>query len=227
MASHPQSDTHAALALARQNAVARQIRPWGVSEPHLLSYLMSLSREQFVLPEYQLVAYADTFLPIGYGEQALPPKLVARLLQALQLKTTDKVLEIGAGTGYISALLGHLTKSVVSVERIPELAAQASLLLPRLDIHNVTVETGNGFQGWPSAGPFDVILLSGSVPYLSKALREQLSVNGRLFAVIGQGSIQTAVLLTRVAKAYWTEQNLFETWVPPLKDVPNEDQFVF
>lgn len=202
--------------LARKNMVRHQLRPWGVYDLPLLNYMSELPREHFVQSGYQNVAYADTFLPMGFGETALPPKLAARMVQALQLKSTDKVLEVGTGTGYITAILGHLAKSVIGVERSPDLAKSARQLLSHLDIRNVTIETGDGLFGWTSASPYDAILLTGSIPCLPKIFREQLSVNGRLVAVLGDGQVMSVMLLSRVAKEYWSEQQLFETRIPPL-----------
>lgn len=214
--------------LARTNMVKQQVRAWDVSDPRILEPLSTLPREHFIPEAYRGVAYADTLVPIGYGEWMLPAKVVGRLLQALHLDESDAVLEIGTGTGYVTALLAHLVKSVVSVEIIPQLAHSASQILPHLDIQNVAIEVGDGLQGPVAAGaePFDAIVLTGSVPCLPKHLRERLAINGRLFAVIGEPPVMSAVLLTRLTKEYWTEQSVFETVIPPLQHAPRLGHFV-
>jgi protein-L-isoaspartate(D-aspartate) O-methyltransferase len=206
---------------ARLNMVLQQVEPFGVSDTRILDSLSRLPREHFVADSVCGVAYADSCLPIGCGEMSLPPKVIGMALQALQLESNHTVLEIGTGTGYITALLASLVQQVVSIEILPELAQSASRILPHFDFGNITIHVGNGLLGAPSTeGPFDVIMLSGSVPYLPTVLRDQLSIHGRLFAVIGEPPVMSAVLLTRVASEYWTEQVLFETGIPSLQKIP-------
>ncbi|MEY3182451.1 MAG: hypothetical protein RLZ35_436 [Pseudomonadota bacterium] len=210
---------------ARLNMVKQQVQPWGVSDQRVLDSLIRLPREHFVTEALRGIAYADGCAPIGYGEMSLPPKVIARALQSLQLDANSKVLEIGTGTGYITGLLANLAQTVVSVEILPELAQSANRILPHFDLGNVSIQVGNGLLGTPE-GPFDAIILTGSVPYLPTALREQLALHGRLFAIIGTEPIMSAVLLTKVATEYWTEQVLFETNVPALQGLPDTSDHI-
>lgn len=200
--------------------VLQQVQPFGVSDTRILDSLSRLPREHFVIDALRGVAYADSCIPIGYGEISLSPKVIARALQALQLEPNHTVLEIGTGTGYVTGLLSSLVQQVVSIEIVPELAQSASRILPHFDLGNFTIYVGDGLLGAPLDGPFDAIMLTGSVPCLPTVLRDQLSIHGRLFAVIGEPPVMSAVLLTRVANEYWTEQVLFETSAPPLQKVP-------
>jgi protein-L-isoaspartate(D-aspartate) O-methyltransferase len=202
---------------ARLNMVLQQLQPFGVSDHRILDSFSKLPREHFVADSLRGVAYADSCISIGYGEMSLSPKVIARALQALQLEPSNFVLEIGTGTGYITGLLASLVQHVVSIEIVPELAQSASRVLPHFDLGNFTIHVDNGLLGAPNEGPFDAIMLTGSVPCLPIALRDQLSIHGRLFAVIGEHPVMSAVLLTRVANEYWTEQVLFETSIPPLQ----------
>jgi protein-L-isoaspartate(D-aspartate) O-methyltransferase len=205
---------------AKLNMVRQQVQPWGVSDVRILECLSTLPREHFVAETMQGVAYADSCISIGYGEMCLPPKVIARALQALQLDATHKVLEIGTGTGYITGLLASLVQQVVSIEILPQLAQSAGRILPHFDLGNFSIQIGNGLLEAPPGGPFDAIFLTGSVPCLPAELRKQLSIHGRLFAVIGEPPMMSAVLLTRVADEYWTEQVLFETQIPALREIP-------
>ncbi len=206
---------------ARLNMVLQQVEPFGVSDTRILDSLSRLPREHFVADSVCGVAYADSCLPIGCGEMNLPPKVIGMALQALQLKSKHTVLEIGTGTGYITALLASLVQHVLSVEIRPELAQNASRILPHFDFGNITIQVGNGLLNAPFTDTsVDAILLTGSVPCLPTVLRDQLSIHGRLFAVIGEPPVMSAVLLTRVASEYWTEQVLFETHIPPLQAIP-------
>jgi protein-L-isoaspartate(D-aspartate) O-methyltransferase len=213
--------------LARVNMVQQQVRTWDVLDPRILDLLSTIPREPFVLPAFKALAYSDAFLPIGFNQVILQAKIVGRLLQALNIKETESVLEIGTGTGYITALLCLLAKKVASIEIIAELSFEAKHHLKSLDLQNVTLEVGNGIEGCPVHGPYDVIVLTGSVPLLAKALREQLSIKGRLFAVTGQAPAMSAILITRVDKELWKEKVLFETDIPPLLHGPESKTFTF
>jgi len=212
--------------LARSNMVQKQVRAWEVLDARILNLLTLIPREQFVSAPKAL-AFSDTFVPIGFDQVTLPAKIVGRALQALQITNTESVLEIGTGTGYLTALLCHLAKKVTSLEIIPELSFEAKQHLKTLKLHNATLEVGNGMEGWPNHGPYDVIILTGSVPLLPKILREQLSIQGRLFAVVGQPPTMSALLITRMTKELWQEKALFETDIPPLLHGPKPKSFHF
>jgi protein-L-isoaspartate(D-aspartate) O-methyltransferase len=157
----------------------------------------------------------------------LTPAVEAKFLQALQLRKSDKVLEIGTGSGFMAALLGARSDHVHTVEIEPELAARARENLQRACADNVTVIDGDGAQGWPAQAPYDVILLSGSVPDIPPALPAQLKVGGRLLAVVGEAPLMQARLVTCVAEGRFQAVNLFETDIPRLRNVPEREKFVF
>jgi protein-L-isoaspartate(D-aspartate) O-methyltransferase len=215
------------LERARYNMVEQQIRPWEVLDQELLDLLMTVKREDFVPPTYLKLAYAEVAIPIGHGASMLPPALQARLLQALPLRKSDKVLEVGTGSGYMAALLGARCEHVYTVEIEPALAALARGNLERVCADNVTVIEGDGARGWPAHAPYDAILLSGSVPEVPQALLAQLKIGGRLLAVVGDTPPMQARLINRVAEDGYSSVNLFETSIPPLRNVPARNKFVF
>ncbi|MGE5489921.1 MAG: protein-L-isoaspartate O-methyltransferase family protein, partial [Actinomycetota bacterium] len=151
---------------ARFNMIEQQIRPWEVLDPAVLDLLFVVKREDFVPQAYRTLAFADLEVPLGNGQVMLAPKIEARLLQELGVKKTDKVLEVGTGSGYMAALLAARAEQVTTVELLPELAQAARQNLEQAGVANVAVETGNGLTGWPQKGPYDVIVISGSVPLL-------------------------------------------------------------
>jgi len=211
---------------ARFNMIEQQIRTWEVLDPTVLDLLHVVPREEFVPSQYVGLAFADLEIPLGNGESMLSPKMEARIVQSLSLKPTDTVLEIGTGIGYLTALLAKLTKQVSSVERIAELAAAAIGNLRKHGINNVTVETGDGAQGW-NAGTYDVIVLGGSVPELAPAFQQSLNIGGRLFAVIGEAPAMEAKLITRLGADHFQSIVLFETCIPVLENAPQREHFTF
>jgi protein-L-isoaspartate(D-aspartate) O-methyltransferase len=215
------------LNIARFNMVQQQIRPWGVLDTNILDLLSTVPREHFVLPGFEHLAFCDAAIPIGYGQVMLPPKIVGRMLQALQLDNQETILEVGTGTGYMTALLACLAKKVISLEIIPELSQQAGELLKTLESRNIQLEVGDAASGWLPAAPYDVIVFTGSLPYVPTVLREQISIDGRIVAIIGNQPVMSVVLLTRVGKDRWVERRLFETVVPPLINAPQMEQFQF
>ena len=218
---------NADLEQSRFNMIEQQIRPWEVLDPTVLELLKEVPREKFVPPQYLGLAFADLEIPTGYGQTMLAPKLQARIVQSLTLKKTDRVLEVGTGTGFMTALMAKLAQHVLSVETVPELTAEASRHLAALGISNVTLETGDGARGWNAKAPFDVIVLTGSVPLLPADLQQQLTVGGRLFAVIGEAPVMQATLIRRVAEHAFRSDVLFETCVPVLAGAPQPERFNF
>lgn len=202
---------------ARFNMIEQQIRPWEVLDPAVLDLLFVVKREDFTPGAYRALAFADLEIPLGHGQVMLAPKIEARLLQELSVRKTDKVLEIGTGSGYMAALLAARAEHVVSVEIVPELAEQARRNLERAGVGNVAVETGDGAEGWSHRGPYDVIVVSGALPSLPEALLKQLRVGGRLAAVVGEAPVMEAQLVTCTATGVYNTVNLFETVVPALK----------
>ncbi|MGE5491757.1 MAG: protein-L-isoaspartate O-methyltransferase family protein [Actinomycetota bacterium] len=204
---------------ARFNMIEQQIRPWEVLDPAVLDLLFVVKREDFVPQAYRSLAFADLEVPLGNGQVMLAPKIEARLLQELGVKKTDKVLEVGTGSGYMAALLAARAEQVTTVELLPELAQAARQNLERAGVANVTVETGNGLTGWPQKGPYDVIVISGSVPVLPSEVLKQLKVGGRLVAIVGEAPVMEAQMVTCTAEGVFNTVNLFETVVPALTGV--------
>jgi protein-L-isoaspartate(D-aspartate) O-methyltransferase len=212
---------------ARFNMVEQQIRPAEVLDQQVLDLLLRVRREDFVPPDYRMLAFADLEIPLGHGERMLQPRMEARMLQELALTADDKVLEVGTGSGYMTALLASLARHVHSVERIEEFAASAARKLKAHGLDNVTLETGDAAQGWPGHLPYDVIILTGSVPVLPPAFAASLNAGGRLLAVVGEPPVMEARLITCVAPGACKSVNLFETCIPPLRNVLQPERFVF
>jgi protein-L-isoaspartate(D-aspartate) O-methyltransferase len=211
---------------ARFNMVEQQIRPWEVLDQDVLDLMSTIRREDFVPPAYRTLAFADTQVPLGHGAAMLAPKIEAKLLQALQVRKSDKVLEIGAGSGFMAALLGAKADHVYSVEIVPELAAFASENLRRAGIENVTVLTGDGARGWPAHAPYDVIVVSASLPVVPRELLDQLKPGGRLAAIVGDPPAMQAQIVTRLADATVETVSVFETDVTPLRNAVRPEGFV-
>ncbi len=212
---------------ARFNMIEQQIRPWDVLDPQVLDLLFVVKREDFVPAAYRNLAFADMEIPIGDNQAMLAPKIEAKLLQELSLKKTDKVLEIGTGLGYMAALLAGRADHVVSVESRAELAAQARQNLDNAGVRNVTIEIGDGSQGWSARGPYDAIVVSASLPTLPAALLTQLRVGGRLAVIVGDAPVMQAQLITCTAEGTYNTVNLFETVVPPLDNATAKTAFSF
>ena len=212
---------------ARFNMIEQQIRPWEVLDPVVLDLLHRLRREDFVPPVYRSLAFVDMAIPLGQGETMWEPKLEARVLQALAVKRTDRVLEVGAGSGYFTALLASVASHVVSLEIVPELRAEAERKLKAHGLENVVVKQGDGARDWAEDGQFDVIVLTGATPMLPEAYLGRLNKGGRLFAVVGEGRIMTATLVTCVGPGACARAGLFETRVPPLVNAAQPERFEF
>ena len=212
---------------ARFNMIEQQIRPWEVLDPQVLDLLFVVKREDFVPAAYRNLAFADMEIPIGEGQVMLPPRVEAKLLQELTIKKTDKVLEIGTGSGYMAALLAARAEHVVTIESRPALAEAARRNLEAAGVTNVTVEVGNGANGWPQRGPYDAIVVSGSLPSLPAALLKQLRVGGRLAAIVGKAPVMEAQLVTCTAEGVYATINLFETVAPAIDGGETPSAFEF
>jgi protein-L-isoaspartate(D-aspartate) O-methyltransferase len=223
--------------LARFNMIEQQIRPWDVLDPVVLELLSTMRREDFVPAAHRSLAFVDTQVPLLPGAQAaaegacmLEPKVEARLLQELRLQRHEKVLEIGTGSGFMAALLAHRSMHVHTLECRPELARAAREALRRTGVLNATVhevEAATGARGLAAEGPFDAIVLSGSVAEVPHGLLEQLKIGGRLAAVVGGEPIMTARLVTRTAHNAYAQRDLFDTVAPRLLGFAEPGRFTF
>ncbi len=218
---------------ARFNMIEQQIRPWEVLDTQVLSLLAVVKREDFVPLAHKSLAFADLEIPLPPqthpSQCMLSPKVEARLLQDLAVQKHEKVLEIGAGTGYMAALLAHRAQQVLSLEIDPGLAALARENLQKAGIHNAQVLQGDGSQtlSGEAAGPFDVILLSGSVAEVPEALKAQLKVGGRLAAIVGTDPVMCATIVTRVSDSAWRVSQDWETIAPRLQGFAEPSTFNF
>lgn len=217
---------------ARFNMMEQQVRPWQVLDAKVLDILGAMPRERFVPDAYQGLAYADLDIPIGAkpSRRMLPPKIVGRLLQALRLESTDRVYEIGTGTGYVTACLAQLGEAVHSVEIDEGLAEQArARLIAEGTVGRIEIRALDAFAADSDAAPFAAIAMTGSVPTAEPLnhLREQLIDGGRLFAFVGEAPVMEAVLITRVGRGRYRQESLFETCVPALDNAPQPEAFVF
>lgn len=212
---------------ARFNMIEQQIRPWEVLDPQVLDLLFVVKREDFVPTAYRNLAFADMEIPLGDGQVMLAPRVEAKLLQELGIKKTDKILEIGTGSGYMAALLAARAEHVVTVESRPALAESARQNLERAGVANVTVEVADGAQGWSQSGPYDAIVVSGSLPTLPAALLKQLRVGGRLAVTVGLAPVMQAQLITCTADGIYNTVNLFETVIPAIDGTTPESGFSF
>ena len=212
---------------ARFNMVEQQIRPWEVLDQDVLDLLMTVKREEFVPAVYRDLAFTEVEIPIGCGQVMLKPVIEGKVLQALRLGKSDSVLEVGTGSGYFAALLAARTEWVRTIEIEPELVKLASANLARNGVENVVVVQGDGIGGWAERAPYDVIVVSGGLPFVPQALLEQLKVGGRLFAFVGEAPVMKARLVTCEAEGRFRTEDIFETVVPMLKDAPQRDGFSF
>ena len=211
---------------ARFNMVEQQIRTWEVLDQKVLDLLFAVQREKFVPAAWRDMAFTDMEIPLGQGEAMLQPKLEARMVQELAIKKTDKMLEIGSGSGYMTALLATCGAFVHSIEINPELHGMATRNLSTNGIINVQLEIGDGAHGWKSHAPYDVIVLTGSTPILAAEFLQQLNAGGRLFAVVGDAPVMKGMLYTAANGAH-TEMELFETCIKPLTNAPQPERFKF
>lgn len=204
---------------ARFNMVEQQVRPWNVHDPRVLEVISRIPREDFVPDEYRNLAYADTHIPLGdesHSSSMLHPNIEGRILQHLNIGEDDVVLEIGTGTGYLTACLAALARHVDSVEINPELYELAKKNLAAHDIHNVSISNGDAGKDWSQKQFYDAIAITGSLPEIPETYKKKLTVGGRLFVVTGEAPAMTAQLLTRIGKKEWSTENLFETCIEPL-----------
>lgn len=212
---------------ARFNMIEQQIRPWNVLDQDVLDLLHVVKREAFVPAAYQNLAFADVEIPLPGGEAMLNPKVEARIVQEIAVKKHENVLEIGTGSGYVAALLAHKARHVTTIEILPESVALAKDNLAKAGITNVTVEQGNGAEGWANGAPWDAIVVSGALPVLPEALVKGLKVGGRMIAILGEAPAMTCQLITRTSETAHEAVTLFETVAKPLSGAPAPSRFTF
>ena len=224
---------------ARFNMIEQQIRPWEVLDSHVLALLAVIRREDFVPPACKALAFVDMQIPLppqhNPSQCMLEPKVEARILQDLAVQKHEKVLEIGAGSGYMAALLAHRAQQVITLEIEPELVDMARRNLQKAGIYNAEVRLADGAanlaeavsDNGPLRGPFDVIVLSGSVAAVPPELLDQLKVGGRLSAIVGDAPMMRATLVTRVTKDAWRTTQAWDTVAPRLVNFPEPSKFTF
>ena len=218
------------LEQARINMVEQQIRTWDVLDQDVLDLLYAVPREEFVPQACRNFAFTDMEIPIGEGERMWPPKMEARVLQELTLKRTDRVLEVGTGSGYLTTLLAHRAAHVYSVEIRPALAASGQANIARHGVDNVTLEIADGARGYAKWGPYDIVVLTGSVPVMPQGVLDCLAPGGRAFAVLGDAPAMTAKLVTCTAPGTYSmfrTVELFETLLAPLANCEQPSRFRF
>jgi protein-L-isoaspartate(D-aspartate) O-methyltransferase len=211
---------------ARQQMVDQQIRTWEVLDPRVLDVFSMVPREAFVPPQYRELAFADAPIPIGFGQTMLAPKLQGRILQALGIGAADSVLEVGSGTGYLSACLSLLGASVRSLDIHAQFTAAAAANLRAVPQARVELKTLDAF-GSAELGEYDVVALTGSLPVYDARFERALRVGGRLFAIVGEAPVMDAILVRRVDGNEWIRESLFETVVEPLINATSAQRFVF
>jgi len=214
------------IELARHNMVEQQVRPWDVLDSRVLEALSSVPREAFVPAAHRALAFADTGLPLGHGEVMMKPVIEGRVLQAVVPSATESVLEIGTGSGFLTACLARLAASVHSVEQHADLADAAREHLHAGGIVNATVEVAEAVGGFEAKQQYDVVVVTGAVAALPQRWREWVRPGGRLLAIVGESPAQRATLFTRDAGGQWTEAGLFETDLPYLSHAAPPQRFV-
>lgn len=212
---------------ARFNMVEQQVRPWEVLDQEVLDAMMKIPRERFVPEAYKLLAFSDTRIPLDHGQAMFAPREEGRLLQALAPQKHERALEIGTGSGYLAALLGHLAQDVLSVDLHADFVTAATRRLRLAGVTNVRCETGDALDGWAAAGPFDVIAVTASSPTRRPAIEQQLAPGGRLFIVVGTAPAMEALLITRQNEAHFTVESLFEIDLEPLIGAELKPHFEF
>jgi len=212
---------------ARFNMIEQQIRPWDVADDSVLLLLSVVKREDFVPLAHKAMAFADMSIPLPGQQVMLPPRIQARLLQDAAVQSTDKVLEIGTGSGFMTALLANQAQRVISLEINPELADMARANLQQANIHNAEVRLADGAQGAAANAPFDVIVLGGSVAEVPQALLNQLKVGGRLVGIVGVEPIMHAVVITRTSETNFKTDEKWDDNAPRLLNFPQPSAFKF
>ena len=212
---------------ARFNMVEQQIRPWDVLDGRVLELLETIQREDFVPVQYRKLAFADVAVPLAAGQFMMRPKIEARMLQALDLKPDETVLEIGTGSGFVTACLAALAKRVVSVELYEDLHNEAAAKLADKNVKNVELFTGDVMRGWQPEQAHDVLVVTGSVPVVPEQFLGWVNPGGRMFVIKGESPVMEALLMTRQDVTEWSVESLFETDLPTLVNAAQDPAFEF
>ena len=202
---------------ARFNMVEQQIRPWDVFDTEILDMLFHVKREDFVSTSQRSLAFTDVELPLSNGTHMLQPKMEARMLQDLRITADDKVLEIGTGSGYVTALLSRLAKQVISIDCDAAMLKHAADNLKNAECPPVEFVHGNGLTGLPSAAPFNVIFVGGATPVIPDSLKQQLAIGGRMILAVGERPVMSMTLIQRHSESDFSIISLYETWIEPLQ----------
>ena len=211
---------------ARFNMIEQQVRTWDVLDQQVLDTMNAVPREAFVPERYTSLAFADTNIPLGHEQVMMAPKVEGRLLQALAIEPMHSILEVGTGSGYLTACLARLGRHVTSIDIMPDFIEAAGNRLAGQDIVNVTLQAGDALQDIGDTR-YDIIAVSGSLPVLRQQFHDNLEVGGRLFVISGELPIMEAGLITRVDETHWSRECLFETCIPPLINAESADVFNF
>jgi len=211
---------------ARQQMIDQQVRAWSVLDVNVLAALKAVPREQFVPEVFRKLAFADTDIPLGHGQMMMTPTIEGRVLQALLPAAGDKVLEIGTGSGFLTAVLAKLSAAVTSIDIYDDFLDTAKRRLEDCEIENVELINMDGTKSLP-AGTFDAIAVTGSMQVLDQRLKNALNPGGRLFVVLGDAPAMTATRVTRIDANEWQSDTLFETDLPPLVNGALPPQFSF
>ena len=211
---------------ARFNMIEQQVRTWDVLDQQVLDTMNAVPREAFVPERYAGLAFADTNIPLGHEQVMMAPKVEGRLLQALAIEPQHAILEVGTGSGYLTACLARLGRHVTSLDIVPDFVAAASERLAEQAIVNITLQTADALQELGDSS-YDIIAVTGSLPILQQQFHHNLTIGGRLFVISGELPIMDASLITRVDESHWSRESLFETCIPPLVNAETAEAFSF
>lgn len=215
------------IELARFNMIEQQVRPWDVLDQRVLDTMKRIPREDFVPERYRSLAFADTSIPLGHDQFMMAPKVEGRMLQALTISPQDSILEVGTGSGYVTACLASLGRQVTSLDITPEFTEAATARLASHNINNVSLQTADAAEGVNASDRYNVIAVTGSLPMLQQQFHQNLEIGGRLFVITGTPPVMEALLITRIDETSWKRESLFETSLPPLVHASTAQGFVF
>ncbi|MCP5146313.1 MAG: protein-L-isoaspartate O-methyltransferase [Gammaproteobacteria bacterium] len=215
------------IELARKNMIESQIRTWEVFDPAVLTGMEQVQREDFVPDGYRDLAFSDCNIPLGHDEVMMAPRVEARMIQALELKAGDRVLEIGTGSGFTAAVMARQAASVLSIDIHPDFTSMAEWNIQRAGVANIELRTADGAKGYFDGGPWDVVVFTGALPNFDDAFGEMLVSGGRMFVVVGKAPVMEACLFVRQSSGALRRTVLFETEIPLLRGVPQPSSFKF